>query len=171
MFARYNQRLIYDCLPSENINDPRTGFGSVNDGYNTFCNSKDSTKQYCDPNLKKCEPCSIVNNVGYDPTKTPLQNSGKPNPTDCGVNPDDLVTIGRCDLASGASVGGDCRRETTCTLNTDCSSSCCSAVPQTSGPERVPTQPLANKCIKPNSPNNPLSSLISPINSYLCKNA
>ncbi|MBI3412599.1 MAG: hypothetical protein HY051_00775 [Candidatus Aenigmarchaeota archaeon] len=146
---------VWDCDPEDNTDTA---------GYNAFCNSKSSSAPYCDPTLKKCEPCSIVNN-------NPSNVDDKPNINDCGVNPVDLVTIGKCKLVGGASVGGDCRRETTCTVNTDCSSSCCSAVAQTSGPERILPQALGNQCITLASANNPMSSLDNPINSYLCKNA
>jgi len=145
---------VWECDPADNTNAA---------GENNFCVSKDSLKPYCDPNLKKCEPCSIVNN-------NPSNVNAKPNINDCGVAVSDGITVGRCTLIAGASFGGECTYDLRCDVNSDCSTSCCSAVPQTSGPERVPDQELARKCITPASPNNPLSSLISPINSYLCKN-
>ncbi|MBI3412603.1 MAG: hypothetical protein HY051_00795, partial [Candidatus Aenigmarchaeota archaeon] len=158
---------VWDCDPADNTDTA---------GYNAFCNSKSSSAPYCDPTLKKCEPCSIVNNIGYDAAKTPIENSGKSNPTDCPAsnNPPDFLVIGKCNLDTtppGATKGGSCQFASTCDVNLDCTSSCCSAVTQTSGPGRIIPQALGNKCISPSSSNNPMSSLISPINSYLCKSA
>ncbi|MBI3412580.1 MAG: hypothetical protein HY051_00680 [Candidatus Aenigmarchaeota archaeon] len=85
---------VWECDPADNTNTA---------GSNDFCTSKDSSKPYCDPNLKKCYGCSIVNN---DPSGT----SGAPNQNDCGVAGDE-VTIGKCNLASGAEKGGIQRME------------------------------------------------------------
>ncbi|MFH0890365.1 MAG: hypothetical protein V1836_04495, partial [Candidatus Aenigmatarchaeota archaeon] len=44
-----DQLNLVECLPDENTNAA---------GYNNFCVSKDSSKPYCDPTIKKCEACS-----------------------------------------------------------------------------------------------------------------
>ena len=153
-----NDFRIYECLPSENINDPRAGFASAADGYNAFCNSKDATKPYCDTTLKKCYGCSITNN---DPS-----GSGNPNALDCWINPLDSVTIGKCTLVPGATKGGSCSFASSCTYNTDCSTSCCSfeSIPNTGnpGPGKDIPDPVGKKCIAPSSVNNPITP-------YLCR--
>jgi hypothetical protein len=131
---------VYECLPSENTNTA---------GSNAFCASKNATKPYCDTNTKKCYGCSITNNE-------PSGVNAKPNLNDCGTSSDG-VTIGRCALVSGASVGGTCAYETTCNVNPDCSTSCCSKE-SSPGPSNNP-----GICITPVSASNP-------INPYLCKN-
>ncbi|MBI4177457.1 MAG: hypothetical protein HY516_03755, partial [Candidatus Aenigmarchaeota archaeon] len=145
-----------ECLPSDNVNAA---------GYNNFCAAKDSSKPYCDTTLKKCYGCSIVNN---NPS-----GSGNPNVNDCPAgstakgwvdnpaDPNDQLIIGKCDLASGASKGGSCRYFSSCTFNTDCSTSCCSresvAITGNPGPGEG-----TGKCVTSFSAGNP-------INPYLCR--
>ncbi|MBI3412589.1 MAG: hypothetical protein HY051_00725 [Candidatus Aenigmarchaeota archaeon] len=172
---------VWDCDPADNLDTSGgdgDGDGIANNdptdtGENNFCTSKDSTKPYCDPNLKKCEPCSIVNNIGYDAAKTPIENSGKPNPTDCPAgstakgwkddpaDPNDQLIIGKCTLLPGATKGGSCSYFSSCTFNTDCSTACCSresvAITSNPGPGEG-----TGKCVTPFSAGNP-------INPYLCR--